>query len=912
MSKSHPAKSNQPRVEFDPDQLITQRIIDSLSKGIIPWRRPWKGGDFIPKNLLTGKEYTGTNIYLLMAAGFEQPWFVTFNQARELGGNVKKGEHGHSLVRWIVKEVEAKDKEGKPTLDAEGKNKQRRFVYPKAFTVFNVSQCEGLKLPEVGPVKEFNPILAAEQVLMGYRQGPEIKFAGGYAASYNPIFDLIKMPLATSFESPAAFYATLFHEAAHSSGHESRLNRDMMGEYGSVSYAKEEFIAELASAVLCARCGISNEQSEAQTVAYCQSWKRLLSDDKSLFGELSKKGIEAARRIAGSNQAEVEPEADSPAVELTPEPAIHPEEVGAPVFSIPSQLNLFSIARLLGSEPTYAAVKASLQQPTALARLLPEQAAAVLSGYEALRLKVALLDRADGLTPGGMAPVEFVPSRPVARGQLIEQAEAVLGEPLDKAALADLSEFFLANPAVRGLVEQRLAFQYVWRQGPPNGNTPDALHCAVKRTLDLDGNLTVHEVSRIFGRGALAPEVLQALRKNEPVLPRAAGEVYDLLVSAVGPEQVHEALVKAGYDSLTSAQRPLVAGRNWGMAQPAGVEEPVRQWTAFAIDPGSSRKVLPLTNAAVQEGVTLSQLGVDVAVAQKVVEGLNVQGIRMEVLPDPTSLLRACPKALEVKLANAEALCDTKRGVIQVIASNVEVRNGETPAAAVTRACLHEAVVHYGVRKALGAEADGLFQRIRAQAHAGFDRNQTGAERTPEQLAFKAVVNDPNYRHLTAAQQGEEILARLQEVNGYEELGAWQRGVAAVRLTIGKQFPSVQLSNQDVNYLLWRGRQAAFGEAAAPTVPNTPTVEVAPKVAATPTVAPNKAATLSEAEVTDLRTEALAAIAASQTLRKGLPGQQPNGCEPVLEPEPEARPSVAVLCNHETYFPNSRSYSVSH
>ena len=902
MSKPTSAKANQPRVEFDPDQLITERIIASLSQGKIPWRRPWKGGDFIPKNLLTGKEYTGTNIYLLMAAGFEQPWFVTFNQARELGGNVKKGEHGHSLVRWIVKEVEAKDKDGKPTLDEEGKIKQRRFSYPKAFTVFNVSQCEGLKLPEVAPVKEFNPILAAEQVLMGYRQGPEIKYGGGFAASYNPTYDVIKMPLATSFESPARFYATLFHEAAHSSGHQSRLNRDMTGGFGSVAYAKEEFIAELGSAVLCARCGISNEQSEAQTIAYCQSWKRLLSDDKRLFRELSTKGIEAARRIAGSNQAEVETEAGSPAVELTPDPAIHPEEVGAPVFSIPSQLNLFSMARLLGSEPTYAAVKARLQQPTALSRLLPEQAAAVLSGYEALRLKVALEDRADGLTPGGLAPIEFVPSRPVARGQLIEQAEAVLGEPLDKAALADLSEFFLANPAVRGLVEQRLGFQYVWRQGQQTDKTPDALHCAVKRTLDLDGNLTVHEVGRIFGREVLPLEVQQALRKNEPVLPRSASEVYDLMVSAVGPERVHAALVKAGYDSLTSAQRPLTAGRNWGLAQPEGVEEPVRQWEAFAIDPGSSRKVLPLTEAAVQEGVTLSHLGVELAVAQKVVAGLNVQGIRMEVLPDPAAVLQACPKALESKLANAEALCDLKRGVIQVIASNVEVRNGETPAAAVTRACLHEAVVHYGVRKALGDEADGLFQRIRAQAAAGFDRNQTGAKRTPEQVAFKTVVNDPNYRHLSAAQQGEEILARLQETKGYEEIGAWQRGVAAVRLTVAEQFPSVQLSNNDVSYLLWRGRQAAFGEAAAPTAPATePKVEAALKVALAPDVGDQS-----------FSPAGLAALVANRSLRQGYPGQQPDVCAPAAEPAPEARPSVAVLCNHETYFPNCRSYYIGH
>lgn len=810
MSKYPKAKAS-PSHEFDVDTIITNKIIDALEQGVIPWRQPWHGADMIPKNLLTGQEYTGSNIFLLMAACYDNPWWVTFNQAKELGGTVRKGEHGSTIVRWLIKEVEPKGK-GEATPDAAGKTPNTRKLYfPKVYTVFNVRQCDGLNVPALPPALEFHPVIAAEQVIAGYADKPRIEH-GYNLAAYSPSADLIKMPHPTAFESAETYYKTLLHEVVHSTGAPNRLNRQIQNAFGTEAYAREEFVAELGAAVLCARCGINTEKLDQESVAYCQSWGQRLKADKTLFLTLSKQAIEGARYIA---KPAAEPEAVSgPALtpEVAPALVMKHDDLPAPVFSIPDRLTALGIARLLGTQPSLKAIQQQLNAPAAFAGLHPEQAAQVLNGYERLRLELMVDYQAKGNYLPGVPRVVFEPSRPIDPARIIENAGAYLGRSLARYEIANLSEFMQDRPQVRAAVEAKLGFSYIWQQAQPKTAAPDALHCNAKQLLDLDaGVMAPKEVARIFGRESVSPQVWRALSLHQRVEPRAAGEVYDTMVAAVGLEQVHEALVRAGYDGLTSTERQLTAGQHWGDVQPAGLPATARRWEAFAMTSASPRLVLPLTEEAVNQGVTLTTLGVPPQLAEQTINNLRpkLAGVPIDLFATSEELLPFYPKELHHSLMNAEAFYDPALGRVIVIAGNVEVRNGEQPAQAVTRACLHEAVVHYGLRKVLGEAADSLFTRVRAQAAAGFDGAQSSNWNTPERAAFKAVVNSPNYQHLSPAQQGEEILARIQESHQAKALGAWQRGVGACRLALGVMFPDLKVTAKDVDYLLWCGRQTA-------------------------------------------------------------------------------------------------------
>ena len=783
---------------LDADQLVTDKIIEALDQGVIPWRKPWRGHDMLPKNLLTGQEYTGANIWLLMAAGHDNPWWVTFNQARELGGNVRKGEHGRQIVRWIPRDHDPKPKDGEAV---EGKPEDKRpSFFPKVYTVFNASQCDGLSVPTIS-TREFDPILAAEQIVENYADKPPIEH-GYNRAAYNPAEDRIIMPNPNAFDSAEYYYGTLFHELTHSSGAPHRLNRNLEGRFGTEQYAKEEFVAELGAAVLSARCGISTEKTEEDSVAYCQNWKTRLRADKALFRTLSKAAIEAARYIS-SDKAAPEPEAA---------PSLVPElEPAAPSFSVPDRMSARALGRLLGVEPTFKAIRARLGERDAFAGLHPDQVARVVNGYERLRLATLVERQSCGNFVTGEPRVALVPSRDMDPARIVKHTEALLGRSLTPAEAGDVGAFLRDRPKVREAVEASLGFNYVWRPAVPTAAAPDALQSAVGRVLDLDaGRLSPKEVARIFGPETVAPETWAAIRSLRPVEPQPAGEVYDAMVAAVGPEKVHEALVRAGYDGLTSTERPMEARRFWGTVQPAGLgtDTTARRWEPFAIDAAGARKVLPLTEEAVDRGVTLTALGVRPYLADRTMEGLRktMPEVQFELVANPEQLLPFYPKHLHDNLMAAEAFYDPALQRVRVIASNVEVRAGESSEQAVTRVCLHEAVVHHGVRAALGKQADAVFTRIRAQAAAGFDGHATGKWETPERAAFKAVTKSDAYKQLSKARQGEEILARLQETAEPKQLGAWQRGVAACRLALGAAAPGLKLSVNDVDYLLWRGR----------------------------------------------------------------------------------------------------------
>jgi len=259
-------------------QEVTDKIIAELEQGRVPWVQPWggaKAGLGLPKNAATGRRYSGVNILILWGAviekGFACQHWLTFRQALDLGGNVRKGEHGTTVCyadRFIPKgEIERARQEGE---------EPEAVPFLKRFTVFNVAQCDGLPdhliagapvLPEREIIPEAEALIAAS--CADFR-------IGGARACYVPSGDYIQVPPQPAFFEQINYYRTCFHELGHWTGHASRLNRDQSARFGSSSYAREELVAEIASAFTCAALGIVPTVRHAD---YLGSWLDVLRED---------------------------------------------------------------------------------------------------------------------------------------------------------------------------------------------------------------------------------------------------------------------------------------------------------------------------------------------------------------------------------------------------------------------------------------------------------------------------------------------------------------------------------------------------------------------------------------------------------------------------------------------------------
>jgi antirestriction protein ArdC len=286
-------------VALDIYQAVTDRIIELLDQGTVPWRQPITNtdGNGLPKNLLSNKHYRGINVFLLAvtawAEGYESPYWLTFKQARERGGHVRKGEKGSLVIFW--KQYATRDKQtGDPV------------VVPvlRHYTVFNAAQCDELGLPDgSGNTPEapmFEPIRVADAIVECYERGPRIEHAGG-RAYYRPSEDLVRIPDPARFVDAESYYSTLFHELAHSTGHSSRLDRGLgtkLATFGSPDYSKEELVAEMGAAFLAAAAGISPPTIE-QSAAYIESWRKRLKADKKLVVQAAGAGQRAADWILG-------------------------------------------------------------------------------------------------------------------------------------------------------------------------------------------------------------------------------------------------------------------------------------------------------------------------------------------------------------------------------------------------------------------------------------------------------------------------------------------------------------------------------------------------------------------------------------------------------------------------------------
>jgi antirestriction protein ArdC len=268
----------QQRAHKDVYQMVTDRIIEQLNKGTVPWQQPWKAAG-LPRNLLTNRAYRGINMLLLNSLGYEHNLFVTYNQLnRELGGKVKKGEEGHIITYWNYGDKgkgNAEDAEA-----SEDGEKPKKAPLLRYYTVFNISQCENIPESYLEQGRVVDVIATCEEVVESMPQCPVIQHKG-QKATYNPLEDVINMPKKASFTSDAGYYSTLFHELVHSTGHHSRLNRKdliQMAEFGSEPYSHEELVAEIGACYLQSITGIAEEFE--QSAAYVQGWLQKLKNDK--------------------------------------------------------------------------------------------------------------------------------------------------------------------------------------------------------------------------------------------------------------------------------------------------------------------------------------------------------------------------------------------------------------------------------------------------------------------------------------------------------------------------------------------------------------------------------------------------------------------------------------------------------
>jgi antirestriction protein ArdC len=262
---------------------ITDRIIEELANGVRPWMKPWNAAntdDRITRPLRhNGQPYSGMNVLLLwseqMSRGFTSSMWMTFKQALELGGAVRKGETGSTVVfasRFTKSET-----------DGKGGEIDREIPFLKAYSVFNIEQIDGL--PDHyyhRPAPVLDPVGRIEQADLFFRNTSAVIRHGGNQAFYAPGPDLIQMPPFETFKDAASYYATLSHEATHWTASETRVGRDL-SRYAKdkTERAREELIAELGSCFLCADLGIAPElEPRPDHASYLQSWLKVLADDK--------------------------------------------------------------------------------------------------------------------------------------------------------------------------------------------------------------------------------------------------------------------------------------------------------------------------------------------------------------------------------------------------------------------------------------------------------------------------------------------------------------------------------------------------------------------------------------------------------------------------------------------------------
>lgn len=257
-------------------ESVTKTIIEALKKGVVPWKKPWHQLQSVPTNAITNRPYRGVNTFLLSIHPYADHRWLTLKQANELGGAVKPGEKATTVVFW---------KRWRPNVPAEEQEPgvSREIPLLRYFKVFNAEQCVGMSLPDLHRAEEYKEHERIEraELLIHHMPNPPVITEGGNTAWYRPSDDHVQIPELSHFESPDSYYATLFHELGHATGHESRLNRaGVTGKilFGSGEYSKEELVAELTSA-FCAATVSLDDRVLGSAASYIDGWLGVLRSD---------------------------------------------------------------------------------------------------------------------------------------------------------------------------------------------------------------------------------------------------------------------------------------------------------------------------------------------------------------------------------------------------------------------------------------------------------------------------------------------------------------------------------------------------------------------------------------------------------------------------------------------------------
>ena len=259
-------------------EIVTEKIVAALDQGTVPWKQPWvnlgQGGH---KNLESKRSYTGVNQLLLQVTEYEQPWWITFNGAKRLGGHIGKDEKT-TIVVW-TKRVKVKDR------DSDDPDAKKEIWMLRYYRVWNVEQTVGLeeRIPEPPELDaDWSPVERFGEIVEGYpAPAPKIKH-GGDEAFYAPGTDVVATPKPEQFSTAANYYAAFAHELTHSTGHPKRLDRSLVSmEMAPDSYSREELVAEIGAAMLLAEAGI--EPLYELTASYVDHWREQLADDPRLI-----------------------------------------------------------------------------------------------------------------------------------------------------------------------------------------------------------------------------------------------------------------------------------------------------------------------------------------------------------------------------------------------------------------------------------------------------------------------------------------------------------------------------------------------------------------------------------------------------------------------------------------------------
>jgi len=259
-------------------QMITDLVVAELDAGQVPWDRGWVNGQ-LPTSMSTGKPYRGINVFLLNMRGMPSPYWGTFKAITDAGGQVRKGEHGTTVVFWkrVVKE------------DDTAPDGKRSFFLLRYYRVFNASQADGLPdkfFPKPPKMSDTERNARAETILADYFEngGPQVQHLSNLnSPAYIPALDVIQFPHDGQFTSATNMYRTKFHETVHSTGAASRLNRKGIAEYdyhGSDQYGDEELVAAMGQSMLLALCGL--DPQVRNTTAYIKSWKKAIQSNPDM------------------------------------------------------------------------------------------------------------------------------------------------------------------------------------------------------------------------------------------------------------------------------------------------------------------------------------------------------------------------------------------------------------------------------------------------------------------------------------------------------------------------------------------------------------------------------------------------------------------------------------------------------